>query len=61
MFRSGWVLSYTVDLPVGKGTRDLSNPHGLLQALADGWGLDGQIISRGNRPRPVQVAAKFLW
>jgi hypothetical protein len=44
------VLSYTVDLPVGKGKRDLSNAHGLLQALADGWGLDGILTLQTGFP-----------
>jgi hypothetical protein len=44
------VLSYAVDLPVGKGKRYLSNAHGLLQALAGGWGLDGILTLQTGFP-----------
>ncbi len=33
-----FVASYVVDLPFGRGRRFLSNAHGLVQAIAGGWG-----------------------
>lgn len=44
------VGSYVVDLPVGKGRKLLSNAHGLVQAVAGGWGLDGTITFQSGFP-----------
>ncbi len=44
------VLSYVVDLPVGKGRKFLSNAHGIVQAVAGGWGLDGILTFQTGFP-----------
>jgi outer membrane receptor protein involved in Fe transport len=44
------VLSYVVDVPVGKGRKYLSNPNKLVQAIAGGWGLDGILTLQTGFP-----------
>jgi len=44
------VLSYVVDLPVGKGRKFLSNAHGVMQAVTGGWGLDGILTLQTGFP-----------
>jgi hypothetical protein len=44
------VGSYVVDLPVGKGKKFLSSAHGLVQAIAGGWGLDGTMTFQSGFP-----------
>jgi len=44
------VLSYVVDVPVGKGRKFLSSAHGLVQAVAGGWGLDGILTLQSGFP-----------
>lgn len=44
------VASYVVDLPVGKGRKFLSNAHGVLQAVAGGWGVDGTTTFQSGFP-----------
>ena len=35
------VVSYVLDIPVGKGRRFLSNAHGIVQGVIGGWGVEG--------------------
>ncbi|MFL6446997.1 MAG: carboxypeptidase regulatory-like domain-containing protein [Bryobacteraceae bacterium] len=44
------VLSYVVDLPVGKGRKYLAHANGLVQAVAGGWGLDGILTFQTGFP-----------
>jgi len=44
------VLSYVVDVPVGKGRKFMSNAHGIVQAVAGGWGLDGILTLQTGFP-----------
>jgi hypothetical protein len=44
------VASYVVDLPFGRGKRFLSGAHGLVQAVAGGWGVDGIITLQTGFP-----------
>jgi hypothetical protein len=39
-----------VDLPVGKGRKYLSNAHGIVQAVAGGWGMDGILTLQTGFP-----------
>ena len=51
------VLSYVVDLPVGKGRKYLSNAHGVVQAVAGGWGLDGILTLQTGFPIALTTAS----
>ncbi len=51
------VLSYVVDLPVGKGRRYLSNAHGVVQAVAGGWGVDGILTLQTGFPLALTTSA----
>ncbi len=44
------VISYVADLPFGKGKKFLSNAHGLVQAIAGGWGVDGLLTLQSGFP-----------
>lgn len=44
------VLSYVVDLPVGKGRKYLSNAHGVVQGALGGWGIDGMLTLQTGFP-----------
>ncbi len=47
------VLSYVVDLPVGKGRKFMSNPNRFLQTVAGGWGLDGILTLQTGFPLAI--------
>ena len=51
------VLSYVVDLPVGKGRKYLSSAHGIVQAAAGGWGLDGILTLQTGFPLALTTSA----
>jgi hypothetical protein len=51
-----FIASYVVDLPVGHGKRFLSNAHGLVQAIAGGWGVDGIITLQSGFPLALTTA-----
>ncbi|MBV8073676.1 MAG: hypothetical protein JO270_27530, partial [Acidobacteriaceae bacterium] len=44
------VVSYVLDLPVGKGKKYLSNVHGFTSALVSGWGIDGILTLQRGTP-----------
>jgi hypothetical protein len=44
------VISYVLDLPVGKGKRYLANASGSLDKLVSGWGIDGVTIYQKGFP-----------
>ncbi len=44
------VVSYVLDLPVGRGRKYLSNVHGVTSALVSGWGIDGILTLQRGTP-----------
>ncbi len=44
------VVSYVLDLPVGRGKKYLSNVHGVTNALVSGWGIDGILTLQRGTP-----------
>lgn len=44
------VVSYVLDLPVGKGKKYLSNAHGIAGSLISGWGIDGILTEQTGTP-----------
>jgi hypothetical protein len=44
------VVSYVLDLPVGKGKKYLSNAHGVAGTLVSGWGIDGILTEQRGTP-----------
>ncbi len=44
------VLSYVVDMPVGKGRKYMSHANRVVQAVAGGWGLDGILTLQTGFP-----------
>jgi hypothetical protein len=58
------VISYVVDLPVGKGRRFLGNVHGVTDKLMSGWGVNGvTTISKGFpldlQAQPTSLSTNF--
>ncbi len=50
------VVSYIVDLPVGKGQALLPNISGLADKLISGWGVNGVTTFQSGNPLPISVA-----
>ena len=44
------VISYVLDLPLGKGRKYLSGVHGITDKIASGWGVDGVSIFQSGFP-----------
>jgi hypothetical protein len=44
------VVSYVLDVPLGKGRRYLSNSSGMLDKVVGGWGIDGVTIFQRGFP-----------
>jgi hypothetical protein len=53
------VLSYVVDLPVGKGRRFLSNVHGIGDKVLSGWGLSGVSTFQKGLPLALTTSANL--
>jgi Carboxypeptidase regulatory-like domain len=50
------VISYIVDLPLGKGQRFGANATGILSKLISGWGINGVTTFQSGNPLPISVA-----
>lgn len=44
------VVSYVLDLPVGKGRKYLSGVHGFTSAVVSGWGINGILTEQTGTP-----------
>jgi len=51
--RQRLVVSYVLDLPVGKGQRFLHDVNGVTNALVGGWGIDGITTIQSGFPLPL--------
>jgi hypothetical protein len=47
------VISYVLDIPVGKGRRYLSGADGMLEKVVGGWGIDGVTIFQRGFPLAI--------
>jgi hypothetical protein len=54
------VVSYVVDLPVGKGRRLLGNVHGVTDKLISGWGVNGVTTLSSGFPLDLQAQPTTL-
>jgi Carboxypeptidase regulatory-like domain len=59
-----FVLSYVLDLPVGKGKRFLGNTSGVVDKAVSGWGVDGITTLQSGFPlvltaQPTYVSSNF--
>jgi hypothetical protein len=50
------VVSYIVDLPIGKGQPFAQNLHGVADKLLSGWGINGASTFQSANPLPISVA-----
>ncbi len=55
-----FVLSYSYELPVGRGKAWLSNGSGLLDKLVSGWSVNGITTFRRGSPLVINVASSQL-
>jgi hypothetical protein len=50
------VVSYALDLPIGKGERLLSGVKGFADKIVSGWGLNGHVTFQSGTPLPLGVS-----
>jgi hypothetical protein len=53
------IVSYEVDLPVGKGERYLSGVTGVAGKIVSGWGLNGNTTFQSGTPLPLTDAVNL--
>ncbi len=54
------VVSYIVDLPVGKGKRFLANSNGLVEQIVSGWNASGINTFQSGYPEAITATANLL-
>jgi hypothetical protein len=54
------VVSYVVDLPVGKGKRFLGGVNGVLDKIVSGWGIDGISSFQSGYPLPLTAQPNVI-
>ena len=55
-----FVLSYVVDIPMGKGHRFLGNAHGIADKVVSGWGINGITTYQVGFPLALMDASPNL-
>lgn len=50
------VVSYILDLPIGKGQPIAGNVRGLADKIVSGWGINGVTTFQSGNPLPISVA-----
>jgi hypothetical protein len=55
-----FVVSYSYDLPFGRGRHYMSNASRLVDAIAGGWTVNGITTVRSGSPLVIQVASSLL-
>jgi hypothetical protein len=54
------VVSYIVDVPVGKGKKLLGNVNSVADRLVSGWGIGGYSTFQSGNPLPIGVASNTI-